>query len=144
MIDAQPLGDQAILGCDHVHVAVARETGLEAVAGLARLAVTDAVGKDQEEPLGIEQAARPKQLAGETRAHILCPAAAGAVEDEDGVADDALGVALRLAERAVMESQLGERLAGGEAEVLNDKIALRRRGDLGRSEAGERGGDEED
>src|SRR5262245_53641401 len=96
MIDAESLGDQAVLGLDHVQVAVTWEMSLEAIAGLARLAMPNAVRQYQVELLCIEQPARAKQLARERGAHVLITAAARAVEDEYRVLDDALSIALRL------------------------------------------------
>src|SRR5262245_66575383 len=113
MIDAETLTDQAVLGFDHVHVAVVGETGPQSVAWLTRLAVTDAVGKDQEIPLGIEESARAEQLTGETRTHVLCSAAAGAVEDEHGVADRSFFVAFGLATRLVVQPELEDGISGG-------------------------------
>ena len=53
-------------------------------------------------------------------------AAAGAVQDEHRVGDAAVLVAARLAERGVVDAQLRQRLARGEAEVGDDVVALER------------------
>ena len=48
VIDLQALGDQQPLAFHHVGVAVLREFRVQPVAGLRRLAVTDAVGQHDE------------------------------------------------------------------------------------------------
>ena len=50
--------------------------------------------------------------------------AAGAVQEEDGVVDVAGGVAMRRAEREVVEVELGQSFAGAEAEVVRDVEAV--------------------
>ena len=82
--------------------------------------------------VGVERLAGAKQLARELGPDELRAAAAGAVADEHGVADDALRILLRLAERAVVQPQLGQRLAVREPEVADHEVALRRRGIVGR------------
>ena len=66
---------------------------------------------------GIERLPGAKQLAGEFRTDELRAAAAGAVTDEHRVAHDALLVLLRSADSAVVNAQLGQRLAAREAEI---------------------------
>jgi len=52
-------------------------------------------------------------------------AAAGAVQQQDGIVGVALGVAVQRAEREVVEVQIGERLARAEAEVMNVEALVR-------------------
>ena len=59
------------------------------------------------------------------RADELRARAAGAVHDQHGVAHDALRVLPRRAERAVVDPQLRQRLARGEAEVPDDEVGFR-------------------
>jgi hypothetical protein len=61
------------------------------------------------------------------------------VKDEDGVADDAAIVADGLTERAVVDTDLGQRVARGEAKITDDVVAGRwRRIVRGRERAGDR------
>ena len=62
MVDLQPISEQRVLRADHVVVGVVGEPRMEAVAWLARFAVADAVGQDDEIARRIEQLARPEQL----------------------------------------------------------------------------------
>ena len=57
---------------------------------------------------GVEGLARPEELAGEVRAEELRTGAARAVQHQHGVADLAGVVALRRADGAVVETQLGQ------------------------------------
>ena len=47
------------------------------------------------------------------------------MHDEHGISDHALFVALRFAQRAIVDPQFRQRLAGAEMEIVNDEIALR-------------------
>ena len=111
VIDLQPLGHQPVLGLDHVPVAVAGEAGAEPVAGLARPAVPDAVGEDEVVAGRVERLALAEELARELGPEEIGPAAGRPVQDEHGVADLAVLAPVRRAERAVMDAELGQRLA---------------------------------
>src|SRR3989449_1419735 len=100
--------DEAVLGRDHVLVGVARESRAQPVARLGGAAVSDVVGQDQVVRGGIERSAGAVQLAGEQRRQELRARPARAVENQDGVAHPTSGIAPRLAERAVVQSQLGQ------------------------------------
>ncbi len=134
---AQPLFQQAALGVDHVVVAVVREARAQAVAGLARLAMADAVAQDDVVTRRVQHAARPEQLAGKLRPQELGAAAAGAVRDQHGVVHHASRVALRRADGAVMNAQFGQFFTGRELEILEMEIALDRRGIVGRAGSGQ-------
>ena len=67
-----PSVTQPMLGLDHVDVAVARELRAQPVARLARLAVADVVGQDDEVLRGVERLPGPEQLAGERRGPTNC------------------------------------------------------------------------
>src|SRR5262249_17865048 len=113
-----------------------REASVQPVARLSRLAVAEAVRQDEVVARRVERLPLAKQLAREHRtacllAHQALAFSGGAVEDEHRVANDALVVALRLAERAVVEAHLGQGLAGSEAEVFEDVIARSRLGIVG-------------
>ena len=72
----------------------------------------------------IEQPARHEQHAGELRPDELLPVAAGAVQDQHRVGHVAPRVALRLAQRGVMQPQLRQGLAGLEVEIAGDEVAF--------------------
>src|SRR5688500_7478225 len=84
----------------------------------------DVVGQDDEVPGRVERLPRTKQLAGEVASRELAARAAGAVHDEHRVPDDSLGVLPGRAERAVVDPQLRQRLAGREPKVLDDEVPL--------------------
>ena len=132
MVDAESINEQAMLGFEHVEIPVLRELRAQSVTGLARLAVTDVVRRDDVELRGVERLPRPEQLIGERAAGELRAGAARPVHHQDGVADDALRVLLRRAPRPVMHLQLREGLARREPEVRNDEIRLGGAGRAGR------------
>src|SRR5262249_47888583 len=106
------------------------------VARPGRLAVAEVVRKDDVVARRVQGLALAEQLAGEQLAGKPLPdqalaLAAGAVQDEHRVADDALLIAPRRAERTVVDAHLGQGFARGEAEVTEDMIPRRRRGILG-------------
>ncbi len=113
-----------MLRAHHVVVGVFRETRVQAVARLARLAVTDAVGQDDEVPRGVERLSGAEQLAAERRATESLHRSAGAVQNHHRVAHDAARVAPRRADRPVMQLQRGQRFAGPELEIAQREVAF--------------------
>ena len=79
----------------------------------------------------VEWLARAEKFASELGSEQILPGARRAVHDEHGIAHDALGVALWLAEHVVMESQLRQRFARAKLEIAQNNIALARRRILG-------------
>jgi hypothetical protein len=69
----------------------------------------------------------PKRRAAELFGEKSRAGTARPVQDQNGVARRARSVAFRLADRAVMEFQFGQRFAAVEFEVADDEIALGRR-----------------
>jgi len=53
------------------------------------------------------------------------------MHDEDGIANDALRVALWLTQRPVMDSKLRHRFAGPEPEILQNEVTFGRNNILG-------------
>src|SRR5262249_25539912 len=96
-------------------------------ARLARPAVADGVGQHDVVPGRIERLPGREQLARELSAHQAPAVAARAVHDEHGVAYHALRVAARRAEGAVVEPELRERLARGDAAAEGAEGPLARR-----------------
>ena len=128
MRQPEPLGDQPILQPHHVGVAVARKLHPQPVARLARLPVPDVVGQDDEVALGVVELPFAVQPARKAFAEKLRPGAAGAVQDQDAVSDDAIGVLARLPDGSIVNLDLGQRFAAGEGHVFREEVALDRRG----------------
>ncbi len=122
--DPEVLGDEAIAAVDHVAVAVVREVAAEAVGRLRRAAAADRILHDDEVVAGIERLARPEQFVGELGPQPVGAGAGIALQQEHAVDDPAGGVALRHADRAIVQFQLGQHLAAGETVVLQDEIGL--------------------
>ena len=76
--------------------------------------MADAVGKDDVVAAGVEWLPGAEKLSGELGLQELRSVKAGSMADEHGVAHDALGVALRLAQSAVMDFKFRQRFARGE------------------------------
>src|SRR4030095_15486365 len=123
----QPVGEQRVLGADHVVVGVFRKLRSQAIARLARLSVADAIRQDDEVLRGIENLAWAKQLPAEGPRQEAPAGAAGAMTDPDGIAHHARCVAARRADGAVMQFQFWERFAGTEGEVPRGEVAFDRR-----------------
>lgn len=125
-VHAEALGEQRVLGVNHVGVGVARESGPQAVAGLAGAAVADAVGHDQEVAAGVEQLARPEEHICELRAQEGLPAPAGAVEQQHRIGRPAGPVALQRAQRGVAQPQLRQHAALNKVGIGDHKLACDR------------------
>jgi hypothetical protein len=78
-LEAEPLGEEAMLQVDHVLGIVLREFHLEPVGGLRRAAVADRVRQDDEKLLGIERLPLAKQLASKSRRQHRVRRAGGTV-----------------------------------------------------------------
>ncbi len=111
MVHAQALGEQLVLGLDHVVVVVVWEVRVQAVGGLGRLAVADAVGEHDEIARRVEQAAGREQHLRELRPDEVLALAAGAVQDHHRIDHMAGGVAPRGPEGGVVNPELGQALA---------------------------------
>src|ERR1700675_3677887 len=124
VVDAQSFFDEFVLERDHVRVFVAREMRVEGIAGLAGFAVADAVGKNQEIFVGVEQLAGAEERSREDGLKKIVAPAASAVEDQHRVGGAAGGVLEGLAEGAVVEAEFGERLAGLEMKIVDGVVAF--------------------
>jgi hypothetical protein len=122
VIDAEPFAEQLVLRVDHVSVRVLRESRVQPVTRLARLAMPDAVREDDVVLRCVEELARPEQLAAERPTREAAARPRRAVQYDDRVPNDARCVALWLSERDVVNPQLRQRLAALELEVANDII----------------------
>ena len=99
----------SVLRLDHVVIIIIRETHAQAVARLGRAAVADTVGQDDVVAGEVERLAGPVKLVGELRREELPPGAAGAVEHHHRIVDLPGRIAVRRAERRIMDAQLGQR-----------------------------------
>src|SRR5207248_6752588 len=128
MIHAEPFSEQAMVRGNHVVVIVLGKVRVQAVAGLRRFSVADAVRKNDVVARSIEKLARAEQFARKNGREELMTGAAGAVQDQDRVGDAALRVLCRSSQCHVMKAQFGQRFAGTELEILHNKVALRSSG----------------
>jgi len=87
--------------------------------------VAEIVRQDNVITSRIQLLALPEEFAGKFGAQKVAAVSGGAVKDEDGVADDALVVAARIAEGAVVHPQFGQDFTGMETEIPDDIIAGR-------------------
>ena len=124
MIDLQTVGQQPVLGLDHILISVARELGVHAVAGLARSPSAETVGQDDVVSVGVKKLARAKQFAGEGRGQHGLAGTGGAVEHENGVDDTSVGAPPRLTQRNVMKLEVGQHLAALEAEAVDEPVTF--------------------
>ena len=115
------------LAAHHVVVVVGREVHAHAVGGLGALAVADVVGQDDEVLLDVEHAARHEQHIGEDGIQQRVRIAARAVQQQDGVIHMTGCIAMRRAQREVVQLEFRKRLAGTEAEVRQGNGAVLRR-----------------
>ena len=99
--------------------------------------MADIVGQDDEHLGDVERLAGAIKLICELRAEELLARAAGAVEDHHRIVDFALRIAMRRAERGVMDPKFGQRLARHKGEVLEDRVGFLRC--VGRACEGRRG-----
>src|SRR5690348_14261117 len=128
VIDTKAAGQQSEFGGHHVRIPVAREMGMQPIARLTGFTVPDAIGNHYEKLRRIERLAGTEQLTCKSRLQKAVAAAPGTMVDEHGVAHHALCIADGVTERVVVNSQLGNSFTGGEGEILDDVVALRRRG----------------
>ena len=68
VIDAEPLGHEPVLRGNHVFVAVLRKLSAQPVTWFARLAGSNAIGKDDEMRCGVEQLTWAEKNSAETAA----------------------------------------------------------------------------
>ena len=125
MLDAEPLGDQPVLRRDHVGVVVEREFGAQPVGRLGRFPGADRVRQDDEIFRGVERLARRRTARRRRPRQETGAGASGAVQDQHRLAG-------RRADRRIVQPHFGHHLAGVEAEVLGDPVALLRRRIVGR------------
>jgi len=121
---SKPFRHQEVLQRHHVGVSILREPHAKPVARLARLAVSEVVRQNDEVLLRVEQLALAEQPAGIALREKGAAGAARSVQDQDGVADHAVGILPRCTQRAVVDPDLGQRLAALEREVPGHEIGF--------------------
>src|SRR5579885_1917252 len=87
VIDFQRLGEQKVLRFDHIVIVVMRKARVQPIAGLAGMAGTDSIGKDDEVPAGVEKLARAEQNSGEVLCNELLPGSSCTVKNHSRVVD---------------------------------------------------------
>ena len=133
-LDPQHVRRHPMLRLDHVAVVIVREAGVQAVAGLGRAAVADAVDHHDVILGDVQRLAGAEHAGREAGAHEAQPIAARAVEQQHRIVDLALRILVRRAQRLVADAQGRQALAGPEAEVLEGRLMrCRRKGGRGHS-----------
>ena len=124
MIDAEPFGQKPVLRHDHVVVVVVGKPGAKAVAGLARLAVPNVVGKDDEVPGRVQELPGTKEDTAKLRGEKAASAAPRAVEDQYCIPHYPSRIPAGRPERAVMKLQFGQFLTALKAKAANCEISF--------------------
>jgi hypothetical protein len=106
MIDMETIDQHGVLGGDHVVIGLVREAHAQTVGGLARFAVADVVGQDDVELRNIERLTGPEENVGKGGVEQGMGVTTCAVEKQDGVVGVSGRIAVRLAQREVVEFQL--------------------------------------
>ncbi len=124
MPDAEGFGYQLVLEIDDVTVIIVRKFRLQSVARFARLAVTHVVGKNQIVAVRVERTPWVEQRLRVSRAQQRAAVRTGPVQDQDGVVDGPLCIAMWRAERCIVKLQPGQRLAVPEFVIVEPGIGL--------------------
>jgi hypothetical protein len=98
--------------------------GVQAVAGLRRFSVANAIRQDDEEARRVEELAGTEEDSCKLRLKELLAAASGAVEDQNCVRDMALRVTRGIPQRPIVQPQFGQRFGRTEFEIVRDEIAF--------------------
>src|SRR5258708_4480409 len=101
-----------------------REMGVQAVAGLRRFSVANAVRQDDEITRRVEKLAGTEEHSCKLRLKELLAATSGAVENQNRVRDMALRVARGIPQRPIVQPQFGQRFGRAEFEIVRDEIAF--------------------
>src|SRR5206468_6341865 len=101
------------------------------IAGLARLAVADSIGQDDEVTGRVEQLAGAKQLAAERAREKPRAAPAGAMKNQHRIADNTGRVAAWRADRPIVKGERRERLPRLKLEIPRDVVGFKRSRNLG-------------
>ena len=124
MIDVQPLGQQQMLRRHHIVVVIVREMRMQPVARLRRPAVPDVVRQHDVILRRIQQLSRSKQHAGKIRRQKLRARPARSVHDQHRVVHVPLRIAMRRAQRSVVQLHLRQRFARPEMKIVRQIVPL--------------------
>src|SRR2546429_8907708 len=124
MVYADAFAKKLVVRGDHVVIVVLRKARVQSVAGLRRFPVTNAVGKNDEVAVRVQELPGTEELSSKLLLEELLARAAGTVKNQNGVCDASLRVAHRLAKRGVVQAQFRQRFARPEFEIFDDEIAF--------------------
>ena len=125
MIDLH-LVEHHALAAHHVVVVVSREVHVHAVRWLRTLSVPDVVRQDDEVLLNIENSARHKQHIREDRIQQRVRIAARPVQQQDSIVHMPASIAMRRAQREVVQLELRQSLACAKPEIRQTDVAILR------------------
>src|SRR5258707_12379752 len=86
--------------------------------------MSDPVGKNDVVACGVQRLAGAEQNSGKTAGLKTLPAAAGAMQNEDGIANNPSRIARWLAESRVVQPQFSQLLARAEHEIASRPVAF--------------------
>ena len=121
-----PCASKNLRRANHVRIIVVGKFGPQAVARFRGFSEAGAelIGKNQIIFRRIEQLAGAKEHSRKRRNKPHAAGAIRAVQNQHGVGDAAAGVAVRRADRRVMQPHLRKRLAVRKFEIVRDEIAF--------------------
>ncbi len=120
VIDAHLLGHNGIIRLDHIIVRILREFHVQTVAGFARFAMADAIGKDDKIFSGVEGLAGFEEMAGEELVDKIMAVAGRAVHDIYSIDDLAALIFDGMAKGRIVQFEYRERcLSALEREIFN-------------------------
>jgi hypothetical protein len=124
VVDPKRRGDELVLQIDNVAIAVFGEVCLQSIARLARLAVANVVREDQVVAARIQWPARIEQRAHIGWATERQTIGSRPVQEENCIVDVSSGVAMRFAERRIVDTQTSEGLFVAEFVILEPGVGL--------------------
>ena len=107
VVNAEPFFKHLMLGRNHVVVVILGKPSVQSIAGFTGFAMADAIVKNNEVAVNIEQLPGTKNYICKLWLKKLPSGSPGTVKDEDSVGDASLRIANRLAECQIMQAQLG-------------------------------------
>ncbi len=110
MVNTQPFGNNQVVSPDHIIISIFGEFHMQPITGLAGLAVTDVVCKDDEVFGGIEQLTGPEKAASETRGQKIPYPSCSAVHDQYGVVRLSVFALMGRAKGSIVEAELRQDL----------------------------------
>jgi hypothetical protein len=124
MVDVETVEEHGVLGGDHIVVVVVRKVHPQTIGRLAGFPVADVVRQDNVELRDVERLAGAEENIGKDRIEQGMGVAARSMEKQDSVVRVSCGIPVGLAERKIVQLQVGERFADPEAEIPDDVSAV--------------------